>query len=80
MIDWKHGDKYGQTVVVADRLEKRDFISPESRRAGAIGIVIGHSDGHGLCFEVRHLNGHTAWYDPDELKVIPDYWRAKGRK
>lgn len=69
MFNWKHGDPYGQPVRVADSLERRDFneAAQRERRPGASGIVLKHSDSHGLCFEVRHHDGSTAWYDPDEL-------------
>lgn len=31
------------------------------------GSIVGHSDSHGLCYEVRHDDGTRAFYDPDEL-------------
>lgn len=38
-----------------------------ARRAGVEGVVMGHSDSHGICFEVAHGN-ETAWYEPEELE------------
>ena len=42
-------------------------LARRDRRPGAAGVVVGQSDGHGLCYEVRHPDGVHAFYDPDEL-------------
>lgn len=34
---------------------------------GVPGIVIGVSDSHGLCYEVR-TGGTIGWYEPNELR------------
>jgi len=59
----------GKKVRVAPYLDPRDYTAEgqQLRRPGAVGEVIGHSDGHGLCWKVRHEDGSTAHYDPDEL-------------
>lgn len=36
---------------------------------GQVGTVIGFSNSHGLCYEVRFEEG-TAWFDPQELVVL----------
>jgi hypothetical protein len=67
----------GQAIRVAGHLDRRDFTVPNQRSPGACGVVTGRSDGHGLCFEVRHEDGTVAWYDPDELTVLdggPKTW------
>jgi hypothetical protein len=50
-------------------LDRRDYTEAAQamRRPGASGKVLGHHDGHGLCYEVRHDDGTTGFYDPDEL-------------
>lgn len=56
------------TDWTADAQAKRTF--------GIPGIVIGHHDSHGLCYEVAHFRSGAeegasfiAAYDPDELVV-----------
>lgn len=34
---------------------------------GAEGIIIGHSDSHGLIYQVQHDCGGIAWYESAEL-------------
>lgn len=81
MLHWKHGDPYGQRVVVAaGTLQLRDFGPGAGRISGATGTVVGHSDSHGLCFQVKHdlMQHHNSgllvrgigWYDPDELTSL----------
>lgn len=41
------------------------------RKWGMPGMVTGHSDSHGLCYEVRHEDGTTGWYDTSEIEEIP---------
>jgi hypothetical protein len=44
----------------------------ESRRWGVEGTAIGHHDGHGLCYDVRHSDDDSvSSYDPTELEIIP---------
>lgn len=40
------------------------------RKWGVQGVVVTHHDSHGLCYEVRHLDGSIGCYDPSELEVI----------
>ena len=47
------------------------------RKWGIEGIVIGHHNSHGLCYEVAHFqsgaSGEESWiacYDPEELEII----------
>lgn len=35
------------------------------------GVVIDHSDSHGVCYKVHH-GDRTAWYDPKELVLVLD--------
>lgn len=60
---------YGKKVRVSAQLDARDYtpIGIQKRRPGATGIIVAHSDSHGLCFEVDHEDGSSGWYDPDEL-------------
>lgn len=62
-------DSVGTRVKTAPALGVRDFNTDVvlCRRPNAWGNIVGHSDGHGLCYEVRHDDGVRAYYDPDEL-------------
>lgn len=55
-------------------LTRRDYTESAHarRRAGAIGKVQGHSDSHGLCYEIKHEDGTVGFYDPDELMHVHD--------
>ncbi|OPZ35847.1 MAG: hypothetical protein BWY99_02150 [Synergistetes bacterium ADurb.BinA166] len=59
----------GTLVQTANELSNRDFnqAAIDVRRPGASGRISGHTTGHGLCYGVTHLDGVTAYYDPDEL-------------
>lgn len=41
----------------------------QNRKWDTKGEVIGHSDSHGLCYEVKHADGTTGWYHPFELSI-----------
>jgi hypothetical protein len=41
----------------------------EKCRWGVRGEVVNYSSGHGLCYEVKHDDGTTAWYDPSEFHI-----------
>lgn len=60
----------GKKVQVVSSLEQRDYTveGHQQRRPGATGVVIGHSDSHGLCWQVRHDDGTVGFYDSDELE------------
>jgi hypothetical protein len=62
----------GTRVRTADKLEPRDYTleGQAERKPGSYGTVIRHSDCHGLCFEVRHDDGRSGYYDPDELTEL----------
>lgn len=62
----------GQLVCTNEILGSSGFTKDEQsrRRPDAIGIIVRHSDSHGLCYQVRHENGKQAWYDPDEIQTI----------
>ncbi len=62
-------DSVGTRVRTAKALGVRDFNTDIllRRRPDAPGSIVGHSDSHGLCYEVRHDDGTRAYYDPDEL-------------
>lgn len=49
----------------------------KKRRWNARGAIVSYSDAHGLCYKVRHDDGHEAWYDPSEFVVVP---KKKGKK
>ncbi len=57
------------TAVRTTSLLSQDYTAEARavRRPGASGVVVGHSDGHRLCYEVRHEDGSRAYYDPEEL-------------
>jgi hypothetical protein len=61
----------GTTVeTIKPEVESTDW-APEAlknRRWNVSGKVVGHSDSHGLCFEVEHEDGTKAWYERRELK------------
>lgn len=42
----------------------------DQRRWGMLGVIMTHSDSHGLCYEIRHEDGSVAWYDPSEMDVV----------
>lgn len=49
----------------------RDWI-PESRQYvqwGVKGLILDHSDSHGSCYLVEHLDGNQAWYEAGELEL-----------
>jgi len=41
-----------------------------TRRHEATGIVIGHHDSHGLCFDVQHSDGVKSCYELHELIIV----------
>lgn len=53
----------------------REFRHPEWRRDG-LGEVVDYSNGHGLCFEVKHLGPDSAypraWYEAEEVCLDED--------
>lgn len=53
----------------------------QTRRWGVTGTIIGTSQGHGLCYHVRHdqvSNSESlpisSWYDPKELVSAVGFW------
>ena len=60
----------GVAVRTAATLEQRDFLPETIRRASVNGLVVRSKTGHGLCYEVRHVDGECGWYDPDELTLL----------
>lgn len=63
--------KVGTAVRTTKDAGRDDWDPPRTKiRWGTTGNVIGHHDSHGLCYDVEHLDGTTACYDPDELRVI----------
>lgn len=56
-------------VKVAEVLTPRDYNHAwANRRQGATGLVVGHSNSHGLMFQVKHDgDGSFGYYDEDEL-------------
>ena len=43
----------------------------EEKKWGVHGIIQGHHDSHGLCYDIRHEDGSSATYDPSEFAVVP---------
>lgn len=41
-----------------------------TRRDDATGQVVDKSDAHGLCYQVKHDDGTTSWYEPHELEPL----------
>ena len=42
----------------------------KNRKWGVIGVIVGHHDSNGLCYDVRHDDdGSRGTYDPDELEL-----------
>ena len=37
---------------------------------GVEGKIVKYSNSHGLCYEVQHIDGTFAWYDPEELEFL----------
>jgi len=40
------------------------------RKWDVTGVIIEHSNSHGLIYKVRHDDGSTAWYEPRELHFV----------
>lgn len=70
-----------KTVAVPNPSTDWDPAVLSLRRFGVDGIVLKHSDSHGLCYEVEHTDDKTkAWYEPRELDgpgVIRGVWSEK---
>ncbi len=62
---------YGTRVTTTKKDASEDWVDNErpSCRWGVKGHITGHSDSHGLCYEVQHEGGGFAWYNHDELVV-----------
>lgn len=58
----EHDSTYGAAGVEARR-----------REAGTMGVVRKVHDSHGVCYVVEHDNGGAAWWEPDELAVVPEH-------
>jgi hypothetical protein len=75
-IAWPKDTPFRQGAYVRTRLirtESTDW-SPEAlrlRRFGVTGVVVDFSDSHGLIFAVQHRDGSIAYYEPQELEVLP---------
>ena len=52
-----------------DRYNKESI---KERKWGTMGAVLQYHDSHGLCYTVKHDDGSTACYDPDEIEIIPE--------
>ncbi len=59
----------GFLVRTATELDGRDYTAEAraQRKPGVGGKILGHSDSHGICYQVEHDDGSTAYYDPGEL-------------
>lgn len=65
-------DNVGTRVHVVQVRDVRDY-EPVARAncgVGKVGRVFTHSNSHGVCYGVRHEDGTTAWYEPDELEAL----------
>jgi hypothetical protein len=71
--------KSGDFVRTARALEPRDFTleGQMNRRCNTIGTVVAdwqsspEHNSHGLCYDVRHVDGSLGCYDPDEITLEP---------
>lgn len=63
-------DLIGAAVqTVQDPEQDKHYRGDSGRwRRSAPGVVTGFSDAHGLCFQVEHGAGTTAWYEPHEVQ------------
>lgn len=64
---WAIGDK---VVTVKPECESTDWL-PEAlnnRKWNMNGVIIKHSDSHGLIFQVQYSDGKTGWFEPGELR------------
>ena len=75
----KHPPIDNNTRVLTTYGGKRDYDNrADDHRmilGGLYGRVIGHSDSHGLCYEVMCEGASgtklgTAWFDSDELEIV----------
>ncbi len=59
----------GTRVKTTKHAGSKDWSNPNRPDAkwGVEGIIISHSDSHGLVYEVRHDCGEKGWYEPEEL-------------
>lgn len=42
----------------------------KAKRWGAEGVIVGHHDSHGLCYDVRHEDEVVVYYGPLEFAVL----------
>ena len=65
--------KSGDFVRTARVLEPRDFTleGQMNRRCNTTGTVVAEHNSHGLCYDVRHVDGSLGCYDPDEITLEP---------
>ncbi len=56
-------------LTVKPEQESKDWNTAARRHVqwNEPGVIVDESNAHGLVFEVLHLDGHTAWYEPREL-------------
>jgi hypothetical protein len=66
----------GTRVIPTEPSGSTDWADPQRKDAkwGAkgIGTIVGHSDSHGLCYEVQHDTGGTGWYEAEELNLLSE--------
>ena len=59
----------GARVMTTEDACRNDWQTERKCRWGVNGIVLRHSDSHGLCYLVMHLDdGTECWYDHDEVR------------
>ena len=65
----------GTRVKTTKHAGSTDWSDPYRADAkwGVEGIIIGHSDSHGLIYKVQHDCGGTAWYEPNEIELCIGY-------
>ena len=63
----------GTKVITTKHAGSTDWSNPNRPDAkwGVTGVIIGHSDSHGLVYQVKHNNGGIGWYEPEELNSLP---------
>lgn len=62
----------GTKVRTTEHAGANDWADPArpDARWGVEGTIVGHSNSHGLVYDVVHDCGGSAWYEPEELELV----------
>jgi hypothetical protein len=70
---WPESERFqlGTKVITTEDAGGKDWvISPHNNRLwGEVGIIMDRSDAHGLCYQVRYVDGERGWFEPEELEL-----------